>query len=125
MSDEDRDWDGTGPDGVWGDFHRLVNMSAPELREWLEETSEAVETYPDEPDVDLRMLGERTLEIMGKRRVEVTDADVEVMAEVVDEIGELLENRPQEPAARGAWRDMLMTLGHDPIGDEGDDGSDI
>jgi hypothetical protein len=55
----------------------------------------------------------------------VTDEDVEVMAQVVDEISQLLENRPEVLAERGPWRDTLMTLGHDPGGDQGDDGSDI
>ncbi len=119
------DRDEAAPDGVWEDFHRLVNMSAPELREWLEETSEAVETYSDDPDVDIRSLGERSLEILEKRRDDLTDADIETMAEVTDEISELIENRPEDLTAREVWQDTLMTLGHDPIGDLGDGGSDI
>jgi len=47
------------------------------------------------------------------------------MGQVVDEISQLLENRPEALADRGPWRDTLMTLGHDPGGDQGDDGSDI
>jgi hypothetical protein len=111
--------------GVWEDFHRLVNMPAPVLRDRLLATPGGVATYPADPDVDLGTLGERTLEILDKRREDVTDRDVDVMAQVVDEISQMLENRPDTLAERGPWRDMLMTLGHDPGGDQGDDGSDI
>jgi hypothetical protein len=111
---------------VWDDFHRLVNMPPDVLRDWLLETAPGgVETYADDPDVDIRTLGDGALEILGKRREDVTDEDVEVMAQVVDEIGQLLDNRPEALVDRGPWRDTLMTLGHDPGGDQGDDGSDI
>jgi hypothetical protein len=110
---------------VWEDFHRLVNMPSPVLGDWLLENPGGIETYADDPDVDIRALGESTLEILDKRPEDVTDEDVEVMAQVVDEIGQMLENRPEALADRGPWRDTLMTLGHDPGGDQGDDGSDI
>jgi hypothetical protein len=111
--------------GVWDDFHRLVNMPSSVLHDWLLETPGGIDTYAADPDVDIRTLGDRTLEILGKRREAVTDEDVEVMAQVVDEISQLLDNRPEALADRGPWRDILMTLGHDPGGDQGDDGSDI
>jgi uncharacterized protein DUF3140 len=111
--------------GVWNEFHRLVNVASPVLRDRLLETPGGVDTYTAEPDVDIRTLGDRTLEILGKRKVDLTDQDVGVMAQVVDEISQLLENRPEALADRGPWRDTLMTLGHDPLGDQGDDGSDV
>ncbi len=110
---------------VWDEFHRLVNMPSPVLRDWLLETPGGVDTYAAEPDVDIRTLGDRSLEILGKRKGDLTDDDVELMAEVVDEISQLLENRPEVLADRGPWRDTLMTLGHDPYGDQGQDGSDV
>jgi Protein of unknown function (DUF3140) len=110
---------------AWDDFHRLVNMPSPVLRDWLLETPGGVDTYAAEPDVDIRTLGERTLEILGKRKGDLTDDDVEVMSQVVDEVGELLENRPEALAERGPWRDTLLTLGHDPYADQGDDGTDV
>jgi hypothetical protein len=110
---------------VWDDFHRLVNMPPDVLQDWLLETPGGVDTYDADPDVDLRTLGDSTLEILGKREGDLTDEDVEVMAQVVDEISQLLDNRPEALADRGPWRDTLMTLGHDPGGDQGDDGSDI
>jgi hypothetical protein len=119
------DRDDADVNAVWDEFHRLVNMPSPVLRDWLLETPGGVDTYAAEPDVDIETLGERVLEILGKRRGDLTDADVEVMAQVVDEIGQLLEDRPEALADRGPWRDTLMTLGHDPYGDQGDDGTDV
>lgn len=119
------DSDDAESNAVWDEFHRLVNMPSPVLRDWLLETPGGVDTYAAEPDVDIRTLGDRTLEILGKRKGDVTDDDVELMAQVVDEISQLLENRPEALADRGPWRDTLMTLGHDPYGDEGQDGSDV
>ena len=119
------DRDEAEPDGLWDDFHELVNMSPDELRDWLDESSESMENYPDEPDIDIRTLGERTQVILAKRRADLTDADFEVMTEVVDEISELLDNQPADRTAQALWRATLMTLGHDPIGDSGDTGSDI
>ncbi|MBX6354998.1 MAG: DUF3140 domain-containing protein [Micromonosporaceae bacterium] len=119
------DRDDSDVTAVWDDFHRLVNMPSDVLRDWLLETPGGVDTYAAEPDVDIRGLGDCVLEIMGKRREDLTGRDVEVMGQVVDEISQLLENRPEALADRGPWRDTLMTLGHDPGGDQGDDGSDI
>jgi hypothetical protein len=37
------------------------------------------------------------------------------MAQVVDEISQLLENPPPAGTDRGPWQDSLRTLGHDPL----------
>jgi hypothetical protein len=110
---------------LWNEFHSLVNMPSPVLRDWLLYNPGGVETSTSDPDIDIRTLGERTLEILSKRRVDVTAADTEVMAQVVDEIRELLDNRPADQAGQQAWRETLMTLGHDPIRADASAGSDI
>lgn len=100
---------------LWDEFHALVNMPSPVLRDWLLSTHGEAATYAAEPDVDVWSLGDRTLQILSKRRVDVTEADTEVMAQVVEEIRQLLENRPADRADQEVWRDTLMTLGHDPL----------
>jgi Protein of unknown function (DUF3140) len=102
-------------DELWKEFHRLVTMPSPELSDWLVETREGVEIYASEPDVDVRELGEGVSRILGKRKVDVTPADEDLMAEVVDEISQLLENPPEAGSDRGPWDDTLRTLGHDPL----------
>lgn len=102
-------------DELWKEFHRLVTMPSPELSDWLVETREGVEIYANEPDVDVRELGEGVSRILGKRKVDLTPADEDLMAEVVDEISQLLENPPEPGTDRGPWQDTLRTLGHDPL----------
>lgn len=100
---------------LWDEFHGLVNVPSPVLRDWLLDTSEGVDEYSPDPDLDTRELGEHTLAILGKRRVDLTSADTEAMAQVVDVIQQLLDNQPADEADQQPWRDSLMTLGHDPL----------
>ena len=44
---------------VWEDFHALVNMSSPELRDWLMNTPDGVDTYAPEPDVNVLAVFEK------------------------------------------------------------------
>jgi len=102
-------------DELWTEFHRLVTMPSPELSTWLVETREGVEIYANEPDVDVRELGEGVSRVLAKRKVDLTPADENLMATVVDEISQLLENPPDPSTDRGPWQDTLRTLGHDPL----------
>ena len=107
----------SGPvdDELWDGFHRLVNMSSRELRDWLR-------TATAEPDRE-RFLdqaegvetGQHVLSILGKRRVDLTEADAKVMREVVSEIERLRGFEPETKPGDQAWRHRLMSLGHDPL----------
>lgn len=99
---------------VWEEFHALVTMSSPELRDWLLNTPDGVDTYASEPDVDLHALGLRVLQVLDKRRTDLTAADVDLMSEVTDLIRTRLVNAPEDDVANAPWRDSLLTLGHDP-----------
>ncbi|HKE65489.1 MAG TPA: DUF3140 domain-containing protein [Micromonosporaceae bacterium] len=102
-------------DELWREFHRLVTMPSPELSDWLVETRDGVEIYASEPDVDVRELGDGVSRILAKRKVDLTRADEDLMATVVDEISQLLENPPSAGSDTGPWEDTLRTLGHDPL----------
>jgi hypothetical protein len=99
---------------VWEDFHALVNMSSPELRDWLVNTPDGVDTYAPEPDIDVHALGLRVLQLLDKRRTDLTESDVDLMIEVIDLIRSRLANPPEDDVNNGPWRDTLLTLGHDP-----------
>ena len=99
---------------VWEDFHALVNMSSPELRDWLINTPDGVDTYAPEPDIDVHALGLRVLQLLDRRRTDLTESDVDLMVEVVDLIRSRLANPPEEDVNNEPWRDTLLTLGHDP-----------
>jgi Protein of unknown function (DUF3140) len=101
-------------DELWDEFHRVVNMTSRELRDWLlvQGAGEETEEVPDRAGSHL---GHRVLDILGKRRSDVTTDDVDVMSQVVDRV--LSERREDlEPTAgEAAWRRRLMNIGHDPL----------
>src|SRR5256885_6169592 len=99
---------------IWEHFHALVNMSSPELRDWLLNTPDGVDTYAPEPDVDVHALGLQVLQLKEKRRTDLTRSDVDVMREVADLIRGRLANAPDDDVANEPWRDTLLTLGPDP-----------
>ena len=101
-------------DELWDEFHRVVNMTSRELDEWLRVRSadEESEALPDQAGTET---GRHVLNILGKRRTDLTDDDVRVMQNVVDRV--LAERRDDlEPTAGEAhWRYRLMSMGHDPL----------
>ncbi|MEU6172499.1 DUF3140 domain-containing protein [Streptantibioticus parmotrematis] len=106
-------------DALWDEFHTVVNMTSAELSAWLrtDASGERTEPLPE----DLRPeLGERVVEILAKRRTDLTDADVATMYEVVDTVRrERGDDAQLEPRAGDpAWRHRLMSVGHDPLASE-------
>ena len=99
---------------LWEDFHRVVNMTSRELEEWLRTRSadEDTESLPDQSGTET---GRHVVQILGKRRTDLTDDDARVMQNVVDRV--LAERREDlEPTAGEAhWRHRLMSMGHDPL----------
>ena len=103
-------------DDLWENFHRAVNMSSRELRDWLmvEGAGEATETEPEHAGSHL---GHRVADILGKRRADVTSDDIDVMQRVVNRVADLRgEGEELEPTAGDErWRRRLMDVGHDPL----------
>ncbi|MGI5165809.1 DUF3140 domain-containing protein [Spirillospora sp. CA-253888] len=100
---------------LWDDFHRTVNMTSEELRAWLLTDASGEEALPADPDMDLPELGKRIVEILRKRKVDLTSDDVADMRRVVERAEGLLDRRPPDGAQNERWRHALMTLGHDPL----------
>ncbi|MGW7051428.1 DUF3140 domain-containing protein [Streptomyces sp. NPDC054887] len=101
-------------DGLWEDFHRVVNMTSQELGAWLRTTGadEDSEPLPERAGSDT---GRRVLAILGKRRTDLTDEDVSVMRKVVETVGAQRRTDLEPVAGDTVWRHRLMTLGHDPL----------
>ena len=101
-------------DLLWENFHRVVNMTSRELRDWLivEGAGEETETVPDQAGSPL---GHRVLAILGKRRADCTPDDVEVMDQVVELV--VAERGEELDSALGddEWRRRLMDIGHDAL----------
>jgi len=103
-------------DRLWENFHRAVNMTSRELREWLsvQGAGEETETEPDHAGSEL---GHRVADILGKRRADLTSDDVDVMRRVVDKVADLrgTDDVWEPTAGDDRWRRRLMNVGHDPL----------
>lgn len=101
-------------DALWQEFHDAVNMTSRELREWLAtaDAGEGTEALPDQAGDDR---SRAVLDVLGKRRTDLTDDDVAVMRSVVDEV-QTARGDDREPVAGDTqWRHRLMAIGHDPL----------
>ncbi len=99
---------------LWEEFHRVVNMSSRELLDWLR-TRSADEHTEDLPDQVGTETGRHVLEILGKRRTDLTEDDERVMRRVVDRIHAERRDDLEPTAGQAHWRHRLMTIGHDPL----------
>ena len=99
---------------LWDEFHRVVNMSSRELSEWLR-TRSADERSEELPDQAGTVTGQRVLQILGKRRVDLNEDDEKTMRKVVDRIHAERRDDLEPTAGQDNWRHRLMTIGHDPL----------
>ncbi|HEY6934917.1 MAG TPA: DUF3140 domain-containing protein [Marmoricola sp.] len=101
-------------DELWEDFHTVVNMTSRELEDWLrvEASGEDTEALPDQAG---KHLGRRVLGILGKRRVDLTEDDVQAMEKVVREVRGQRDPELEPKAGDEKWRHHLMDIGHDPL----------
>jgi Protein of unknown function (DUF3140) len=101
-------------DDLWNEFHRVVNMSSRELLDWLR-TRSAAEGSAELPDQAGTQTGRHVLEILGKRRVDLTADDEHLMRKVVDRVHAERRADLEPTAGQENWRHRLMTIGHDPL----------
>ena len=73
------------------------------------------DSLPDQPGSGVPELGLRVVELLRKRKTDLTDADTETMRQVVDFVEDRTERRPAAGAADDHWRHELMCAGHDPL----------
>jgi hypothetical protein len=100
--------------GLWEEFHRVVNMSSRELSEWLR-TRSAAEDTEELPDQAGTPTGRHVLDILQKRRGDLTADDERIMRKVVDTIHAQRRDDLEPTAGQENWRHRLMSLGHDPL----------
>src|SRR4051812_7491942 len=101
-------------DELWDEFHAVVTMTSRELREWLEKDSAGGEdeVMPEQAGV---ARSRAVVDILGKRRTDLTESDLEVMRSVVDEVRAERGDSPEPEAGDARWRRRLMSVGHDPL----------
>lgn len=108
------------------EFHQVVNMTPSALRRWLEsETSRSVGmtsegdkvTAPGDGEAVGHAMGDRILELKGKRQAEMDDGDYQAMRKVIGYVHRHLAQRPKGEIQDSRWRHSLMNWGHDPLED--------
>lgn len=100
---------------LWDEFHQVVNMTSDELRTWLLTEASGEDALPAEPGARLPELGTRVVNLLRKRKVDLTGDDAETMQQVVDFVEDHEARRPAEGADDDQWRRALMSVGHDPL----------
>lgn len=109
-------------DQIGRQFAELVNMSSSEIEEWLEsEHSRAVGWKGQDGKARESVghaSGRRIVEILGKRKQELTADDYAHMRKVVGFIRRHSAQRP-ENIYTSRWRYSLMNWGHDPVKENG------
>lgn len=109
----------TGADDLWDEFHRVVNMTSRELEQWLL-TDEAGEDADLRAGESLPPTGAEVLAVLGKRKVDLNQHDLDVMARVVDTVHRERGEDLEPAAGRDDWRRRMMSMGHDPLRPAGD-----
>jgi hypothetical protein len=100
---------------LWQDFHSCVNQTSEQLRAWLLTQGSGEEAFAAAPDLGLPEPGRQILAVLGKRKVDLTGDDIEVMRDTVERIQDLLDARPGTGPSDEGWRHALLDLGHDPL----------
>lgn len=105
------------PEEVIADFREAVNMTAHQLEMWLEKEASKEVGYKDEGKGESvgHRSGRRIVEILGKKKSEYDDEDLEHMAKVVGYVHRHLAQRPDGDVEETPWRHSLMNWGHDPM----------
>ncbi|NIJ04532.1 DUF3140 domain-containing protein [Frigoribacterium faeni] len=97
------------------EFAQAVNMTAGEIEEWLEtDHSRDVGQKEAGHESTGHRSGRRIVEILRKKKADLTDADHDHMRKVVGYVARHSSQRPSGDVTDTAWRWSLMNWGHDP-----------
>lgn len=102
-------------DDIHKDFSDAVNMTAKELEDWLAtpESKDAGQ-HKDGGESTGHESGRHIVQILRKRKGDITDADERHMRKVVGYVHRHLAQRPSGDVSETTWRYSLMNWGHDP-----------
>ncbi|MGW3355206.1 DUF3140 domain-containing protein [Streptomyces bungoensis] len=97
-------------------FRDLVNMTPSQLEKWLgtDESQEAGQ-HKDGGESTGHASGRRIVEILRKKKGDLSDADYAHMRKVNGYIRRHLAQRPSQDVRDSRWRHSLMNWGHDPL----------
>ena len=103
---------------IYADFKKDVNMTAAELEKWLK-TDESKSVGQDSGDGTSigRHSGERIIEILHKKKADLSAEDEQHMHKVHSYISRHSAQGPHDKKdiKTSRWRYSLMNWGHDPL----------
>lgn len=100
------------------EFHALVNMSAQELENWLEQpASRRVGQQQANGESIGHESGRWIVDILRTHRADLADDDFLQMRRTSNFIKRHLTQRPEGDIEHMRWRYSLMNWGHDPLKD--------
>ena len=103
-------------DDVWDDWNDAVNMTAHEIEQWLDtDESKEVGDKSDGGESTGHRSGRRIVDILGKKKGDLTDSDVEWMHKVVGYVHRHRAQGPSDDVEHSRWRYSLMNWGNDPL----------
>ena len=106
-------------DEIWDDWKKAVNMTAGELEKWLDtdESKEVGDKGDSGGESTGHRSGRRIIEILGTRKDDLTDSQVEWMHKVVGYVHRHRAQGPDADVEHSRWRYSLMNWGNDPLKD--------
>jgi Protein of unknown function (DUF3140) len=105
-------------DEVWDDWRDAVNMTRSELERWLEtDESREVGDKSGGGESTGHASGRRIVAILGKKKAELNDQDVEWMRKVIGYVHRHRAQGPSSDVEHSRWRYSLMNWGNDPLKD--------
>lgn len=102
---------------TWREFSAAVNMTASELREWLDgdESKSVGQKSGGATESTGHASGRHIAKILETKKADLSLGDYEHMRTVVGYVKRHLAQRPSGEVAGSAWRFSLMNWGHDPV----------
>lgn len=110
--------DEVGRQRTWREFSGAVNMTASELRRWLDgDHSQSVGGQrPDGGESTGHASGRHVAQILETKKSDLSHADFDQMRRVIDYVKRHVAQRPSGDVEDTAWRHSLMNWGgHDPL----------
>lgn len=110
------DSDSDSDKGTYDEFSDAVNMTASELKKWLDsDESKAVGQKSSEGGESTgHHSGRRIIEILESKKADLSDDDYAHMRKVVGYVKRHRAQGPSKDVEHSRWRYSLMNWGHDP-----------
>ncbi len=99
------------------DFHGVINMTGAEIKKWLEtaESKEVGQKSSEGAESTGHESGRHIIEILGKKKGEYDEADIDQMKRTVSYVRRHMAQKPDGDIKETHWRYSLMNWGHDPL----------